>query len=568
LRAAASVVILNLVLFIAIASFPTFQAAHHHWIFPILAVLLSLEWAATFALGGAAQKIDLAMARSSLISTLLFLLIMGVVRHATILACFDRCAFKLAAAAALAAPVFWGHGRFGGGRWWGPLRSNLAAMGAATWALYLALTGLHIGSWVIDMIFAIIALLFWLGRTRADCLLVALGIAAGILIRESASEVARISLGVVWGAAIPLAAAERVQAWLDSRPKTASPRPRLVRVLAFTAVFAGLLFYVVGPVFLMTDRAERQVRLSRMAPSFPVQDPKTLSPLAARLRGHVIMLAQTIGERDAFTPKAQARARDYVFDQFAKAGYKPKKLPYGAQWLPSIKNGFQFDNVEAVLSAAPADQNGAWIVGAHYDSAPGTSGADDNASAVAVLIEAARLMKARKPGRDIRFVAFGTEEPPSFGTRNMGSSQYAYAMRDNGVKVHAMISLEMLGYYNTRKGSQLYPPFMHLFYPAHGDYISVVGNFQSRRVLSRFARDWRAASSFPLHGAVMPGVFSGLALSDQLNFWDLGFPALMLSDTAFYRNPNYHESTDTPDTLDYEKMAKVAQALVETLDPR
>lgn len=568
MRAAASVVILNLVLFIAIASFPTFQAAHHHWIFPILAVLLSLEWAATFALGGAAQKIDLAMARSSLISTLLFLLIMGVVRHATILACFDRCAFKLAAAAALAAPVFWGHGRFGGGRWWGPLRSNLAAMGAATWALYLALTGLHIGSWVIDMIFAIIALLFWLGRTRADCLLVALGIAAGILIRESASEVARISLGVVWGAAIPLAAAERVQAWLDSRPKTASPRPRLVRVLAFTAVFAGLLFYVVGPVFLMTDRAERQVRLSRMAPSFPVQDPKTLSPLAARLRGHVIMLAQTIGERDAFTPKAQARARDYVFDQFAKAGYKPKKLPYGAQWLPSIKNGFQFDNVEAVLSAAPADQNGAWIVGAHYDSAPGTSGADDNASAVAVLIEAARLMKARKPGRDIRFVAFGTEEPPSFGTRNMGSSQYAYAMRDNGVKVHAMISLEMLGYYNTRKGSQLYPPFMHLFYPAHGDYISVVGNFQSRRVLSRFARDWRAASSFPLHGAVMPGVFSGLALSDQLNFWDLGFPALMLSDTAFYRNPNYHESTDTPDTLDYEKMAKVAQALVETLDPR
>jgi hypothetical protein len=150
----------------------------------------------------------------------------------------------------------------------------------------------------------------------------------------------------------------------------------------------------------------------------------------------------------------------------------------------------------------------------------------------------------------------------------MGSSQYAYAMRDNGVKVHAMISLEMLGYFNPRKGSQLYPPFMHLFYPAHGDYVSVVGNVQSRRLLSRFLRDWRAASAFPLQGAILPGVFSGLALSDQLNFWDLGYPALMLSDTAFYRNPNYHESTDTPDTLDYEKMAKVAQALVETLDPR
>jgi Zn-dependent M28 family amino/carboxypeptidase len=141
-------------------------------------------------------------------------------------------------------------------------------------------------------------------------------------------------------------------------------------------------------------------------------------------------------------------------------------------------------------------------------------------------------------------------------------------MRDNGVKVHAMISLEMLGYYNPRKGSQLYPPFMHLFYPTHGDYVSVVGNVQSRRVLDRFIRDWRGSSGFPLQGAILPGVFSGLALSDQLNFWDLGYPALMLSDTAFYRNPNYHEHTDTPDTLDYEKMAKVVAALVETLDPR
>lgn len=566
MRTVAAVVILNLAQFILLASIPAFQAAHHHLIFPILAALLAVQWAGTFALG--AKKADLALARSSIISVLLFLLIMGVVRHATILACFDRCAFKLGGAALLAAPVFWAHGRFGGGRWWGPLRSNLAAMGAATWALYLALTGLHLGSWVIDMIFAIVALLFWLGRTRADCLLVALAIGAGILIRESTSEITRISLGVVWGAAIPLAVAERVQAWLDSRPKSKSPPPRIVRTLTFTAVLAVLLFYVVGPVFLMTNRAERQVRLAKVAPTFPVQDPKTLSPLAARLRGHVVMLAQTIGERDAFTPKAQTRARDYVFDQLAKAGYKPKKIPYGAQWLPSIKNGFQFDNVEAVLPCAPADQAGAWIIGAHYDSAPGTSGADDNASAVAVLIEAARILKSRKPGRDIRFVAFGTEEPPSFGTQNMGSSHYAHLMRDNGVKVHAMISLEMLGYYNPRKGSQLYPPFMHLFFPAHGDYISVVGNVQSRRLLNRFTRDWRAASTFPLHGAVMPGVFSGLALSDQLNFWDLGYPALMLSDTAFYRNPNYHESTDTPDTLDYEKMAKVAQALVEVLDAR
>lgn len=570
LRALAAVVALNLGLFVLVTSLPAFQSAHHHWIFPILAALLASQWTATFALGGAAPKLDPAEARACLLSLLLFLLVMGIVRHATILTCFDRCAFKLAAAAAIASPVFWLHGRLGDGGWWSPLRSNLAALGAAAWALYLTMQGLQLGSWAIDMSFSVVALLCWLGRARADFLLLCLGIAAGILIRETAGEILRIGLGVVWGVAVPLAAAERVQAWLDARPlgPAASPPPRAARVLIASAALAGIGFYVVGPAFLTTDRAERQALLKKLAPAFPLQDPKTLSPLAARLRGHVVMLAQTIGERDVFQPKSQARARDYVLGQLAQAGYSPKKRSYQAKWMAAVKNGTEFDNVEAVLAAAPADQGGAWIVGAHYDSAAGTPAADDNASGVAVLIEAARLLKSRKPGRDIRFVAFGTEEPPSFGTRNMGSYHYADFVKENGIKVHGMISLEMLGYYNPRRGAQLYPPFLHLFYPDHGDYVSVVGNVKSRRLLAGFARGWKAGSDFPLKAAVLPGVFSGLALSDQLNFWDLGYPALMLSDTAFYRNPNYHEHTDTPETLDYEKMAQVVLALVETLDAR
>ncbi len=560
------VLILNLALFIAVASTPAFRAAHHHWIFPLFAAALSLEWAACFALpsGG---RVSREAARATIVSTLLFLLIMGVVRHATILACFDRCAFKLAAAAALAAPIFWAHGLLRAPGWWTPKRSSLAALGAAVWALYLGLTALNIGPWIMDMIFAIVALLLWLGRHRADFLLVSVGIMSGIVIRESANEIVRISLGVVWGAALPLAYVERVQAWLDARPKPKSVPARPGRVLAFTAVFALLAFYVTGPVFLMTNREERQKRLASMAPAFPIHDPKTLSPLAARLRGHVVMLSETIGERDAFTPKKQNAARDYVKAQLAAAGYKPKLLPYGSLWLPSIQNGTSFYNVEAVLPVSPAG-GPAWIVGAHYDSAPGTPGADDNASAVAVLIEAARLLKLRHPAREIRFVAFGTEEPPSFGTRNMGSAQYAHWARDNGLNVHGMISLETLGYFNPRPGSQFYPPFMHLLYPSHGDYISVAGDIKSRALLGRFARDWRSHSSFPLYKAILPGVFSGLALSDQLNFWDLGFPALILTDTAFYRNPNYHEHTDTPDTLDYEKMARVAEALVQVLDSK
>ena len=574
-RAIAAVIALNLALFVLITSLPAFGSAHHHWIFPILAALLAGQWLAAFALPDARRKPDPAIARSSILSALLFLLVMGIIRHATILTCFDRCAFKLAAAAAIAAPVFWMHGRVGGGRWWSPLRSNLAAIGAASWALYLSLRGLQLASWAIDMSFAVLALFFWLGRSRADLLLASIGIVTGIAIRETGNEYLRIGLGVVWSVAIPLAAVERVDVWLKARPRTPHARhpplwERIVwsgaRILATVAVLAGAGFYIVGPVFLMTDRAERQARLSKLAPRSPLQDPKTLSPLASRLRGHVVALAQTIGERDAFQPKEQARARDYILGRFAESGYAPKKRAYASKWMASIKNGTEFSNVEAVLAAAPADGDGAWIVGAHYDSASGTPGADDNASGVAVLLEAARLLRSRKPFRDIRFVAFGTEEPPAFGTRNMGSSHYARDARENGLKIHGMISLEMLGYYNPRRGSQLYPPFLHLFYPDHGDYVSAVGNVGSRRLLARFAGAWRAHSGFSLKTAILPGVFSGLALSDQLNFWDQGDPAIMLSDTAFYRNPNYHENTDLPDTLDYEKMAEVTRALVSALD--
>ncbi len=561
-RGAAAVVIANLLLFLALTTSPAFQAAHHHWIFPILAASVAAQWAATFAL-------KTPSARSPLLSVLLFLLCIGIARHATILTCFDRCAFKLAAAAGLAAPVFLLQSRLGAAGWWTPLRANLVAFGAAAWAVYLTTRGYHLASWAIDMSFAALALVFWLGRHRADFLLLAVGIATGIFIREISSEVVRICLGVVWSVILPLASVERLQAWLDTRPKTPRPPPpRILKIVVTLGILAIVGFFVTGPVFLMTDRAQRQVLLSKMAPPVPVQDPKTLSPLAAKLRAHVVMLAETIGERDAYQPAKQAKARDYIAAQFAAAGYKPKKLAYGSLWLAQIKNGTQFHNVEAVLPVAPADKNGAWIVGAHYDSAPGTPGADDNASGVAVLIEAARILKTRKPDRDIRFVAFGTEEPPSFGTQNMGSVHYAKLMKENGVKVHAMLSLEMLGFYNDKPRSQLYPPFMHLFYPGRANYVGLVSNVQSRYLLPPFAAAWKAASPFPLQRSILPGVFSGLAMSDQLSFWDQGFPAVMLSDTAFYRNPHYHEHTDTPDTLDYERMAEVTEALVEALDPR
>jgi len=573
-RSIAAVIIVNLVLFLAVVTLPAFQAAHHHWIFPVLAVLFAAQWGLTFI----PSSIDRSALRASVVSMLVFLLIMGIARHATILACFDRCSFKLAAAAALAGCVFLGQAWTRDDGFWNPLRASLAATAAWLWALSLVLRGLNLAPWLSDLFFAILALLFWLGRDRAVFLITAIGIALALAVRATANEYAIIGLSVIWSVALPLWAAPRVEAWLAKRRGGPAPARKddgplgrkilmsAARIAAAVAVIAGIFRFVAGPISLVTDPGKRRAYLAARAPASPVRDPKTLSPLAARLRAHVVMLARTIGERDAYDPKGRTRARDYAFSRLKVAGYEPKLLPYESRAMGSVKNGARYDNVEAVLRVRAPEPRGAWVIGAHYDSAPGTPGADDNASGVAVLLETARLLRMRKLGREVRFVAFGTEEPPSFGTRNMGSWHYGSGLKDNGVRVHGMISLEMLGFYNTRPGSQLYPPFLQLFYPDRGDFVGVVGNLESRILLGAFGAAWRRASSFPLTTSILPGPFAGLALSDQLNFWALGFPALMLSDTAFYRNANYHQATDLPETLDYERMAEVTTALAAAVE--
>jgi Zn-dependent M28 family amino/carboxypeptidase len=245
-------------------------------------------------------------------------------------------------------------------------------------------------------------------------------------------------------------------------------------------------------------------------------------------------------------------------------GFKPRYLEYQAKGMYYVKDGAPFYNVEVTLSSAENQDDGIIVVGAHYDTAPGTRGADDNASGVAVLIELARIFKINNQKREIRLVAFGTEEPPAFGTQNMGSFHYAQKLKNENIKVKGMISLEMLGYYNPKKGSQLYPPFLHLFFPNHGNFIALVSNFSSRSFLKSLSYKWDK-NSFPLVTATLPTVFSGITLSDQLNFWDAGFPAVMLTDTSFFRNPHYHQETDTPEKLNYENMALITKTLADVL---
>lgn len=574
-RAIAAAVIANLLLFLALVALPAYQAAHHHWIFPVLAALFAAEWALTFVPSPADEFVDRAALRSSVVSLLVFLLVIGIARHATILACFDRCSFKLAAAAALAGVVFLGQTRTRSGGFWDPLRAGLAAAGAWLWALYLVLRGLNAAPWLVDLGFVVLALMFWLGRDRAVCLISSAGILAALVVRATANEYAIIGLSVVWSVALPLWAAPRVESYLAKRNGAPAPAETddqplgrrlltsVLRISAAVAVIAGIARFVAGPVSLVTDPPKRRAYLLERAPA-PL-DHSELSPLAARLRAHVVMLSVTIGARDAYSLKGRERARDYVLAQLKASGYAPKLLPYESRRMIGVPDGSRFHNVEAVLPVRSPEPRGAWVIGAHYDSAPGTPGADDNASGVAVLLEAARLLRERKPGREVRVVAFGTEEPPSFGTRNMGSWRYARGLKDGGVLVHGVVVLEMLGFYNPRPGSQLYPPFLHLFFPDHGGFVGAVSNVESRGLLSTFGAAWRKASRFPLTLSILPGPFASLALSDQLNFWELGYPAVMISDTAFYRNANYHESTDLPDTLDYEKMAEAANAIASAV---
>ncbi len=213
-----------------------------------------------------------------------------------------------------------------------------------------------------------------------------------------------------------------------------------------------------------------------------------------------------------------------------------------------------------------------WILGAHYDSAPGTFGADDNISAVAILLETARLLaQSPNPPRNIRFVAYTNEEPPHFMNESMGSRVHAASCRKNGDNLQGMICLESLGYYSNEPGSQELPiygvPDETLTFarsrgidPTIGNYIAIVGDEHSTPLLARFDA---AFSIDPV--PTLPLVMPEMRLSDHLCYWDEGFPALMLTDTAMFRNPNYHQPTDTVETLDFKAMASITENLVSAL---
>jgi Zn-dependent M28 family amino/carboxypeptidase len=264
-------------------------------------------------------------------------------------------------------------------------------------------------------------------------------------------------------------------------------------------------------------------------------------------------LAATIGERSAQRYPSVQRAAAYVEGALRQLGYDVRIQEFRAA-------GRTQRNLEATLPGASRPDE-IVVVGAHYDSAEDAPGADDNGSGVAGVLELARLLRDRPLARTVRFVAFATEEPPYFPTADMGSRHYADAARAAGDSIVAMVAVESIGYYDASPGSQRYPFPLNLAYPDRGDFIAFVSNLKSRALLRRAIAAFRDSTAFPTQGAAAPWWVPGVWWSDHWSFWRQGYRAIMITDTAPYRNPFYHTPDDTPDKLDYPRMARVVDGI-------
>lgn len=274
------------------------------------------------------------------------------------------------------------------------------------------------------------------------------------------------------------------------------------------------------------------------------------SDVAQLLRAHVHELSAVIGERHAGRPESLTRSVEYISASLQNAGYEPKLHGF------ELQGQTQF-NVAATL---PGKSKRVFVVGAHYDSVPNSAGADDNASGTAGVLALAYLLRQSMPNDTIRFVLFANEEHPGLPAETMGSYAYARSCRENGDDIR-MIVLEMIGFFKQEENTQHYPFPLNLVYPSQGNFLGFVGNWKNRKLVHDCIRAFRRSAKFPSDGVAAPDKLKDIGRSDHWGFWQFGYPAIMITDTANFRNPHYHKQTDTPETLDYDSMSRVVTGL-------
>jgi hypothetical protein len=282
------------------------------------------------------------------------------------------------------------------------------------------------------------------------------------------------------------------------------------------------------------------------------------SRIRQKLEAHVQTIAKDIGERNITRRYSElTRTAFYIEKVFKDLGYTVSSQKFEV-------DGQMVRNLEAELTGTDLKSE-IIVIGAHYDSAIHTPAANDNASGVAGLLETARILRNSHLPRTVRFAAFVNEEPPYFHTADMGSLRYAKMCEERNDDIIAMLSLETIGYYSDAPGSQQYPPPLSALYPEVGNFITFVGNISSRSLTRECVRIFRETTALPCEGAALPGSLTGIDWSDHWSFWEVGYDAVMVTDTATFRYPYYHESEDTLDKIDFARTARAVSGVAKVI---
>ncbi len=330
-------------------------------------------------------------------------------------------------------------------------------------------------------------------------------------------------------------------------------RRRRVRFATRASIVRLVIFFVVLGVLLcggcvMFTSMPGETHSGPLPPMTDIE-----RALAGRLRARVEHLAGTIGERNTRLPQNLAAAADWIERELTALGYAPQRQTFKA-------DNVECSNIEVEIPGGErADE--IVIVGGHYDSVTLCPGANDNATGTAATLELARLFAGRSFARTVRLVAFVNEEPPYFQTDWMGSVVYARRCRERGEKIVAMFSLETIGCYHDDENSQNYPFPFGLVYPSTGNFIAFVGNVGSRALVRKAVALFREHARFPSEGGAIPSWVPGVGWSDHWSFWQSGYPALMVTDTAPFRYEHYHSAQDRPAHVDFDRMARVVAGI-------
>jgi Zn-dependent M28 family amino/carboxypeptidase len=288
-----------------------------------------------------------------------------------------------------------------------------------------------------------------------------------------------------------------------------------------------------------------------------------LTPAEQLLKQELLQDIQTIageiGEHNYAFPKQLAASEQFLSQSLTKAGYQVNRQTYRV-------DGQEFHNLEVEIKGSKKPDE-IVVIGAHYDSVVGSPGANDNGTGAAAVLALARAFAGKKLDRTLRFVEFVNEEPPFFWTENMGSLVYAKACHARNENIVAMLSLETMGYYSDEPGSQQYPlGLLDTIYPITGNFIAFIGNIASGNLVRQVVGNFRSHTQFPSEGAALPSNVPGAGWSDHWAFWQMGYPALMVTDTAPFRYPHYHTMQDTPDQVDGDRLARVVAGIERVIN--